>query len=63
MMMPITLNLEETGWLCHALMADPAFRKAVVDQQNNVPVEEPYDRMITLYGKVASANNYMMRNS
>lgn len=59
--LPIELTLEESGRLCHYMMADKAFRELIINFEVNrkklTPLEE---RLIQLYNKLAKVNDELM---
>jgi len=56
---PVVLNLEESGWLCHMLLQanDMALNKAVLKGNTRDPI---LVRQYKLYQKLARANDIIM---
>lgn len=52
----VSLNVEETGWLCHLLMAQEPFRNAVLAGFGS----EIAKRQLRLYEKLSAANDRLM---
>lgn len=53
----VPLNLEETGCLCHLMMANESFREVVLTGEVTSQVMA---RWLALYRKLANANDKLM---
>jgi len=67
----VPLDLEETGTLCHLLMGDEGFRRWVMTEGREIPKADGaivtsdvllsiMRRRLTLYRKLAAANDKLM---
>lgn len=54
--LPVMLNIEESGTLCHLIMGQEEVRKAIFTGKAAPPVA----RAIALYNKLADANDKLM---